>query len=218
MLFGTLYLGDNEITDCQQALVVEGTEVFRLRDRTHDDQLVVDFDVRNQAGARLAKIAKNHVVYIAEHVESRSRPKLYEIVSRGDVLASVEGGVVGAQLDSRDQGKLWMMRRFGEGLGQPLRGVVVGDGGHRDPSGHRQPDQLGGRETAVGEGGVEVEVYAGHGTHGESTRSTRSMLRAFPVRSSTSTITELNWRGPPSATFSLRGMAVRNRPRASSTR
>ena len=90
MLFGTLYLGDNEITDCQQALVVEGTEVFRLRERTHDDQLVVDFDVRNQAGARLAKIAKNHVVYIAEHVESRSRPKLYEIVSRGDVLASVE--------------------------------------------------------------------------------------------------------------------------------
>jgi hypothetical protein len=90
---GTLILGDNEIADCDAALVMDGEEVFRLRERSHDGQLVVDFDLRDHDDARLARIAKSHVVYCAPGVQPRSRPGRYEVVriNGGDSLAVVEG-------------------------------------------------------------------------------------------------------------------------------
>ena len=91
-VFGTLVLGNNTIQDCEQALLVEGEEVFRLRERQHDGQLVVDFDLRDENDQRLAKISKNHVVYCADDLEPRSRPGRYEVAHKdtGAVLAVVE--------------------------------------------------------------------------------------------------------------------------------
>ncbi len=91
-VYGTVILGDNEIQNCDAALVVEGEEVFRLRERQHDGQLVVDFDLRDEGENRLAKIAKNHVVYCAPGLVPRSLPGKYEVLREetGEVLAAVE--------------------------------------------------------------------------------------------------------------------------------
>jgi hypothetical protein len=88
----TIMLGDNEIADCDAALVVEDLEVFRLRERQHDGQLVVDFDLRDANDNRIAKIAKNHVVFTAEHFEPRSSPGIYQVVNKqsGQVWAKVQ--------------------------------------------------------------------------------------------------------------------------------
>lgn len=88
----TLLIGNNEIVDCDAALEIEGAEVFRLRDREHDGQLVVDFDLRDAAGNRIAKISKNHVVHVSEGFEVQSQPRLYRVIRKdtGDVYASVE--------------------------------------------------------------------------------------------------------------------------------
>ena len=88
----TILLGNNRITDCNGALVVENEEVFRLRERTHDGQLVVDFDLRDESDERIAKIAKNHVVHTAKGFEPRSSPGVYEVVNAesGETLARVE--------------------------------------------------------------------------------------------------------------------------------
>jgi len=67
-------LGDNIILDCDAALFVNGTEVFRLRKRESDGRLMCDFDVRNKNGARIAKVANNNVVYAAEGYEVHQLP------------------------------------------------------------------------------------------------------------------------------------------------
>ena len=59
-------LGTNEITDCRAVLIVNGVEVFRLRERDKDGRLIVDFDIRDSDGNRLAKVAKNNVVHSAD--------------------------------------------------------------------------------------------------------------------------------------------------------
>jgi len=91
-VFGTLILEDNTITDCDAALVVEGEEEFRLRERQHDGQFVVDFDLRDENENRLAKIAKNHAVYCAPDLELRSKPGQYGVFRKdgGEALALVE--------------------------------------------------------------------------------------------------------------------------------
>jgi hypothetical protein len=76
----TLLLGDNEITNCDAALVIEGEEVFRLRERQHDGQLVVDFDVRDAGGNRIAKVAKNRVVHVAPGYDIESSAGRYSVV------------------------------------------------------------------------------------------------------------------------------------------
>ncbi len=44
-LYGTLVLGNNEILDCELALVIEQEEVFRLRARQPDGSLIVDLNL-----------------------------------------------------------------------------------------------------------------------------------------------------------------------------
>lgn len=68
-------LGSNIINDCDAALVVNGVEVFRLRERNSDGRLVCDFDLRKENGDRIAKIAKNRVAYAAEGYEMHDLPK-----------------------------------------------------------------------------------------------------------------------------------------------
>lgn len=65
MPHNVVVLGNNEIVDCDTALFVEGEEVFRLRDSTREDKLIVDFDLRDSDGNRIAKIASSSVVYVA---------------------------------------------------------------------------------------------------------------------------------------------------------
>ena len=52
----TVILGNNEILNCDAALVVEDEEVFRVREDEHG-ALLIDCDIRNEAG-RIAKIAR----------------------------------------------------------------------------------------------------------------------------------------------------------------
>ena len=54
----TIILGNNEITNCDAALVIEGEEVFRIREE-ENDALMIDCDIRDQDGNRIAKIARN---------------------------------------------------------------------------------------------------------------------------------------------------------------
>jgi hypothetical protein len=84
-------LGSNTINDCDAALVVNNEEVFRLRERLGDGRLVCDFDVRDQSGNRLAKIAKNNVVHAAEgySVKNLERESYIEGPS-GEIVAKVE--------------------------------------------------------------------------------------------------------------------------------
>ena len=88
----TMILGDNEIIDCAPALVLEGQEVFRLRDREKDGQLVVDFDLRAPDETRIAKVSKNYAAYVAEGFQHRSGINWSEVVERatGGVVARVD--------------------------------------------------------------------------------------------------------------------------------
>ncbi len=84
-------LGSNVVDNCEAALIVNGTEVFRLRERTGDGRLVCDFDVRDKSGNRLAKVAKNNVVYAAEGFQVKNLPRESFITDAGgNIIARVE--------------------------------------------------------------------------------------------------------------------------------
>lgn len=87
-----LLLGDNKITDCEAALVIDGEEVFRLRNQDRDGQLIVDFDLRAADDSRIAKFAKNHAPYVHQDYEYRHLPRVSEVVekSTGRVVGRVE--------------------------------------------------------------------------------------------------------------------------------
>jgi len=73
-------LGSNIIHNCDAALVVNGVEVFRLRERSGDGQLVADFDVRDEQGDLIAKVAKNNVVYGRPGMRVNHGPKFTEVL------------------------------------------------------------------------------------------------------------------------------------------
>ena len=84
-------LGSNVIEDCDAALVVNGAEVFRLRERMGDGRLVCDFDVRDKSGNRLARVAKNNVVYAAQGYKVQNLPsESFVADADGKVIARVQ--------------------------------------------------------------------------------------------------------------------------------
>jgi hypothetical protein len=84
-------LGSNIIDNCDAALVVNGTEVFWLRNRESDGRLISDFDVRDKSGNRIAKVSKNNVVYNAEGYEVHHLPRESFIRdSKGRILIRVQ--------------------------------------------------------------------------------------------------------------------------------
>ena len=87
-----VYLGNNLIRNCEAVLIVERVEVFRLRERSGDAQLVVDFDVRDKDGNKIAKIAKNNVVFVAEGYEKVNGPKesFVRNIKTGEIIAKAE--------------------------------------------------------------------------------------------------------------------------------
>lgn len=87
----TINLGSNIISNCDSALVVNGTEVFRFHRRHHEGRLVCDFDVRNAAGERIAKVANDRVVYVADGYKMHDLPHAcYVEGPNGETVARVE--------------------------------------------------------------------------------------------------------------------------------
>jgi hypothetical protein len=70
---------------------------------------------------------------------------------------------VGAELNARNDAHAQIVAH-GPRLGKPRCGIVIGDGQDSDAARCRQPHQFGGREKAVGGGGVGVEVYLAGGS------------------------------------------------------
>lgn len=68
----TVTLGNNDIIDCDAALLIEGEEVFRLRE--DEGQLLVDCDLRNDKDQRLAKIVRNTPQWVAPGFREYIRP------------------------------------------------------------------------------------------------------------------------------------------------
>ena len=98
----TVNLGSNQITNCDAVLEIDGLEVFRLRERIGDGQLVVDFDIRDAANNRLATIAKSNVVHAAagyivknlakeSRVEDASGKTVARVVEQSTGVISIEG-------------------------------------------------------------------------------------------------------------------------------
>ena len=60
-----VYLGGTKVTDCASVLVIQGVEVFRLRDRDRDNRIRVDLDVRGAGNERIATIENGRPLTVA---------------------------------------------------------------------------------------------------------------------------------------------------------
>jgi hypothetical protein len=87
----TVTLGNNDIVNCDAALMIEGEEVFCLREE--EGRLLVDCDVLNAKGVRLAKVVRNTPIVVAPGFRVHIKPgEPTQVVSEmsGRVLASFE--------------------------------------------------------------------------------------------------------------------------------
>jgi len=88
----TVILGNTEITNCDAALVLEGEEVFRIREE-ENGALMIDCDIRDQEGNRIAKIAQSSVVFTADGFRAQLAPgQPAEVIRKatGEVMAKIE--------------------------------------------------------------------------------------------------------------------------------
>lgn len=76
-----MYLGGVKVANCSSILVLEGVEVFRLRDRDSRNHIRVDLDVRGPQGKRLAVIADNQPRLLAPG---------FQFIERGPICAVVD--------------------------------------------------------------------------------------------------------------------------------
>jgi hypothetical protein len=88
----TVVLGNFEITNCKAVLIVDGIEIFRLRERAGDGQLVADFEIRNQNNKLLFKFAKNNVVHAKKGYKIINKPYSSEVINEvtGRIKAKAE--------------------------------------------------------------------------------------------------------------------------------
>jgi hypothetical protein len=68
----TLILGNNDISNCDAALVIEGEEVFRVRD--DEGILLIDCDMLDDKGERVAKIVRNTPILVADGFRAHIKP------------------------------------------------------------------------------------------------------------------------------------------------
>jgi hypothetical protein len=98
-------LGGNWYIDCGTLVVYKGSPLFNLRRRDGDDQLGIDFDVYDSAGAKVATIRNSNVVDgDATNYEIVHEAGAKRVIERstGRVMAEViKKGVDGAELDVR---------------------------------------------------------------------------------------------------------------------
>ena len=87
----TVTLGNNDITNCAAALVIEGVEVFRLRE--DEGELLVECDMFTPTGERVAKIVRNTPEYVAPGYRAHIKPgEPRQVIAEpsGKVLAQFE--------------------------------------------------------------------------------------------------------------------------------
>ena len=65
LMTDVVYLGGAKVTNCASVLVVQGIEVFRLRDRDSQNRIRIDLDLRGPQGRRIARVSDNRVAFIA---------------------------------------------------------------------------------------------------------------------------------------------------------
>ena len=65
LMTDVVYLGGARVTHCASVLVIQGVEVFRLRDRDSQNHIRINLDVRGPQGKRIARIDDNRVVLMA---------------------------------------------------------------------------------------------------------------------------------------------------------
>ena len=65
LMSDVVYLGGMKVTGCASVLVIQGVEVFRLRDRDKDNAIRIDLDVRGAQGRRIAGVNDNRVTFLA---------------------------------------------------------------------------------------------------------------------------------------------------------
>jgi len=116
------------VVDCQAALVVDGAEVFRLRDRDRDGKLIVDFDIREPGGQRIAEVSKNYVANAGPAHEYRNRTGMAEIVERATGRRVVRVQELGLR-HVRVLGTLWI-GNLRVDIGESA--IVVGDSSMSD--------------------------------------------------------------------------------------
>jgi hypothetical protein len=87
----TMILGTNEIAYCDAALVIEDEEVFRVREE-ENGELLIDCDLRNHLGERIAKIVRNTPVFVDDGYEAKIRPNApSEVIHKesGKIIARI---------------------------------------------------------------------------------------------------------------------------------
>ena len=84
----TMILGSNEIANCDAALILEGEEVFRVEEGGKGD-LIINFDLRDKQGKRIAKMLRNTFAFLAPgHVNRFSPNRRSEVQMIGGQLIS----------------------------------------------------------------------------------------------------------------------------------
>lgn len=87
----TLILGNCSYIDCGTAIRLSGHEIFNLRSGPNDGQLLVDFDVFDQADGLLARIRKSQAVHVADGYTVKADAKKTEVFAPdGTALVSAE--------------------------------------------------------------------------------------------------------------------------------
>ena len=102
----TVYLGSVVFTNCDALLIIEGVEVFRLRERDDHEswrgvnewEYLVEFDVRDQNDNRIAKVTNNNVVHASPGYEKTTGVKSFRITNRatGEIVAGAHEDLNGA--------------------------------------------------------------------------------------------------------------------------
>lgn len=65
LMSDVVYLGGTKVTSAASVLVVQGIEVFRLRDRDKDNAIRINLDLRGPGGKRIARVDDNKPVFLA---------------------------------------------------------------------------------------------------------------------------------------------------------
>src|SRR2546427_1816690 len=130
----TIILGNNEITNCDAALVIEGEEVFRIREE-ENGALMIDCDIRDQDGTRIAQIAQNSVVFAADGFRARLAPgQPAEVIRKatGEVMAKIERlGRARSKLRAHSgwMGLTWWRRETASSLGVRSSAKITSEDG-----------------------------------------------------------------------------------------
>lgn len=102
-----VYLGPVKVSNCASVVVIQGVEVFRLRDRTGSNALVVDLDLRGPRDERIAFVQGNQATVLTPG---------YRFEADGPVCRILNGAMELVRVEALD------------GKGVAIQGVLRGGG------------------------------------------------------------------------------------------